>query len=333
MSTSTFRVEDVPGVAETAVRLAKPLFTGDLSHYPTLTTTVPKEFVHRAAVAEVMLTGWEDKGDRGGRGDRRFEVTAQWPRSHSFFTPTPDNRHDPLIVAETIRQAGLLLSHAELGVPLAHRFLMGDLSFTAQPSGLLVGDAPAAVSMDVVCKDIKWRGSIPSEVRFETVIRRDGRIIATGSAFCTYTSPAVYRRLRGNGLVAAQRPLPLTAPVPPQNVGRMSPMDVVLSPLNELDCWQLRVNTRHPVLFDHPVDHVPGMLLLEAARQAAAAFLGGDCLPVGMTSEFTRFAELDEPCLIQICVLPGTADGREHLLVTGRQRGETVFTSTVVAAA
>ncbi|MFF8732844.1 AfsA-related hotdog domain-containing protein [Streptomyces sp. NPDC015171] len=33
--------------------------------------------------------------------------------------------------------------------------------------------------------------------------------------------------------------------------------------------WQLRIEQDHPVLFGHPVDHAPGMLLLEALRQAA----------------------------------------------------------------
>ncbi|WP_260845011.1 AfsA-related hotdog domain-containing protein [Streptomyces sp. SLBN-31] len=59
----------------------------------------------------------------------------------------------------------------------------------------------------------------------------------------------------------------------------MSPTDVVLSPLGQPHRWQLRVDTRHPVLFDHIVDHVPGMLLIEAARQAATATLGHTTLP------------------------------------------------------
>ncbi|WP_415940302.1 AfsA-related hotdog domain-containing protein, partial [Streptomyces sp. 039-1] len=54
-----------------------------------LTCTVPKEFVHRAALAEVLLTG------RTRLSDNRFQVTAQWPRSHSFYTPIAGTHHDP----------------------------------------------------------------------------------------------------------------------------------------------------------------------------------------------------------------------------------------------
>jgi hypothetical protein len=89
------------------------------------------------------------------------------------------------------------------------------------------------------------------------------------------------------------------------------------------------VDTRHPVLFDHPLDHVPGMLLMEAARQASTVFLGHPCLPVGLTNEFARYAELDTPCVIEVCSLPRDAHGRKRLLVTGRQEGDVVFTSAV----
>ncbi|MGN5633717.1 AfsA-related hotdog domain-containing protein, partial [Streptomyces sp. AC154] len=124
--------------------------------------------------------------------------------------------------------------------------------------------------------------------------------------------------------------LPLMAPASPQRVGRMSPIDVVLSPVGETNRWQLRADTRHHVLFDHPVDHVPGMVLLEAARQAAAAALDNSTmLPIGIVSEFHRYAELDSPCMIQAQHLPGTAGVEKSVLVTAHQDGDLVFTSTV----
>jgi hypothetical protein len=111
-------------------------------------------------------------------------------------------------------------------------------------------------------------------------------------------------------------------------------MDVVLSPVGEPDRWQLRVDTRHPVLFDHMVDHVPGMLLLEAARQAAAATLGHACLPLAVASEFLRYVELDAPCAIEACLVAGTGEeGARTVLVTGRQGGATVCRCTVTMVA
>jgi hypothetical protein len=273
-----------------------------------------------------MLTDWERLDEQ------HFTVTAQWPRLHGFFA-TLDGYHDPLLVAETIRQTGLLLAHAEFGVPLDHKFLMWDLAVDVKAGLLRLGATPASVVIEIACSDIKRRGKNLAGLHFDAVIHRDGQPAGTGTATFTCTSPAVYQRIRapriGDGGVT---PIPLTSPTAPQNVGRISPTDVVLSPLPMPDCWQLRVDTRHPVLFDHPVDHVPGMVLLEAARQATVAFLGRGCLPVGITSEFTRYAELDAPCLIEACALPRCPQGRERVLVTGRQDGTVVFTSVITVA-
>jgi hypothetical protein len=326
MSASTFRVERTIHAARHTESDTKIPQRAVAPHYPSLTTTVPKEFVHRASIAEVMLTDWERLDEH------HFTVTAQWPRLHGFFA-TLDGYHDPLLVAETIRQAGLLLAHAEFGVPLGHQFLMWDLAVDIKASQLLLGAAPASIVIEIACTDIKRRGMNLAGLHFEAVILRDGQLASTGAGTFTCTSPAVYQRLRapriGEGVSA---PLPLTSPTAPQDVGRISPTDVVLSPLPAPDRWQLRVDTRHPVLFDHPVDHVPGMVLLEAARQATVAFLGRECLPVGITSEFTRFAELDAPCLIEVCSVPECAQGRERVLVTGRQDGTVVFTSAITVA-
>ncbi|MFE6989647.1 AfsA-related hotdog domain-containing protein, partial [Streptomyces pharetrae] len=92
----------------------------------TLTSTVPSELVHRAAVAEVLLTGWRRVDDS------RFVMTAQWPRGHCFFTPVAGGYHDPLIGCETLRQIGLLLGHAEFGVPFGHQFLVRDIGLAVR---------------------------------------------------------------------------------------------------------------------------------------------------------------------------------------------------------
>ncbi|MFI8952777.1 ScbA/BarX family gamma-butyrolactone biosynthesis protein [Streptomyces sp. NPDC053750] len=323
MSASTFRVERViRGAQHDTDGTSAPAGTA-VFHYPSLTTTVPKEFVHRASVAEVLLTDW-DRVD-----DLHYTVAAQLPRHHGFFANI-SGCHDPLLIAETIRQAGILLAHAEFGVPLGHQFLMWDLAIDVMPEHLLVDTTPANLEVEVACRDVKRRGANLAGLHFDAAIRRDGQVAATGAATFTCASPAVYRRLRASGMGdCVPAPLPLTSPTAPQDVGRISPTDVVLSPLPKPDCWQLRVDTRHPVLFDHPVDHVPGMVLLEAARQASSAFLGYPCLPVGITGEFARYAELDAPCLIEVCSLPADTDGRDRVLVTGRQNDRLVFSSAV----
>ncbi|MEU0163341.1 ScbA/BarX family gamma-butyrolactone biosynthesis protein [Streptomyces sp. NPDC006261] len=329
MTATTFRVlrPEIPAGPTPEGRASA---NGPKGWHSPLTATVPKELVHRAAVAEVMLTDWERQDDT------RFRVAAQWPRCHSFFRPIGGEHHDPLMVAETIRQVGSLLGHAEFGVPFGHHFLLWDLNLTVHPEHLDLRQTPASLDIEVTCTEVRRRGGKLAGLSYETAVHRDGQLAATGRISYSCTSPAVYRRMRPERVFdTGHRPLPLTAPAAPQSVGRTSPADVVLSPIGEYHRWQLRVDTRHPVLFDHPVDHVPGMVLLEAARQSAAAVLERPSfLPLSITGEFKRYAELDAPCFVEAHRLrEGVPDGQVAVRVTGRQGGELVFTSTVRAAA
>ncbi|MFI6093669.1 ScbA/BarX family gamma-butyrolactone biosynthesis protein [Streptomyces sp. NPDC051218] len=324
MSTDTFQY------AAPVVQL--PRVAADLSRYGSLTSTVPKELVHRAAVAEVLLTGWER------HDESRFTVTAQWPRGHSFFTPINGSHYDPLMATETIRQVGSLLAHAEFQVPLGHQFLMRDLEVAVDPQYLALEGVPASLELEVTYTEVKQRRNTHTAARYEAVIRRDGHIVATGGAAYTCVGPEIYQRLRGSKLSSDRPLLRLTAPVSPQSVGRMSPMDVALSPLGEGNRWQLRVDTRHPILFDHPVDHVPGMVLIEAARQATTAVLAPASpgtvtfLPTRIASTFQRYAELDSPCVIEAHQVPtGPGSGDDLVLVTGTQNDEPLFSTTVAA--
>jgi hypothetical protein len=122
--------------------------------------------------------------------------------------------------------------------------------------------------------------------------------------------------------------LPLPPALPPAVVGRVLPADVVLAPADRPDRWQLRVDTAHPVFFDHPLDHAPGMLLLEAARQAVRARSGGTRSPVSFHITFHQYAELDEPAWIEATDGPGT-----DIQVVGKQGESAVFECTVGTAA
>ncbi|MCX5422624.1 ScbA/BarX family gamma-butyrolactone biosynthesis protein [Streptomyces sp. NBC_00078] len=288
-----------------------------------LTTTVPSEYVHRAAVSEVFLTRWEaDSADC-------FSVTAQWPRGHALFVPA-GGYQDPLLLVESVRQTGALLAHAEYGVPFGHQFLMWNMSFFADPEGLAAGPTPTEVVLRAECHDIVRRGGKLANLGYRVTVERDGLPLAVAAAAFSCTSPSVYRRLRGDRQIRSSLPVPIG--IAPETVGRAASRDVVLAAVDPRTPrrWQLRVDTAHPIFFDHPVDHVPGMVLLESARQAAHASTGlCDAVAVGLDSSFARYAELDAPCWIE--AEPGRPDihGRIPTTVRGTQRGATVFTATV----
>ncbi|MFE5143981.1 ScbA/BarX family gamma-butyrolactone biosynthesis protein [Streptomyces fagopyri] len=300
---------------------------------PRLTTTVPREYVHRAAVSEVLLTGWEAAAEPAGpdRSDV-FAVSAQWPRSHSFFTQS-GGYQDPMLLIESVRQIGSLLAHAEFGVPFGHQFLMWDMSFSTAPE-LLVADAvPTEVELRTVCSDIVRRGRVLGGMRYDVTVLRDGKALATGGAAFSCTSPAVHRRLRAGRPTTTDRVVP--PGIDPAAVGHSGDRHVLLAEPGPAagtgDRWELRVDTAHPTFFDHPVDHIPGMVLLEAARQAALVSSGmPDALLLGLKSNFARYAEFDAPCWIEPRVEPHGTDGGVLVRVRGTQHAETVFTAELV---
>ncbi|UOB11606.1 ScbA protein [Streptomyces sp. HP-A2021] len=295
-------------------------------------TPVTKELAHRTAEADVFPVRWRRISDT------RFRFTAHWPAAHAFFGPVDDRHQDPMVVGETLRQASMVLAHAEFGAPADTHFVMWDLTVHTDPSALLLSDAAEPVDVDVVCSEIRRRGRGLHSMRTTMEFRRAGRFVARGTGSTGCTSPLAYRRLRARQLAEVATPVPLLPGISPALAGRSRAEDVVLAPADRPGVWRLRVDTGHPVLFPRPNDHVPGMVLFEAARQAATAASGRHpFLPRSMTAAFSRYAELHSPCWIETEILDEAPQdpqglGETTVRVSGRQDGESVFSATLTCA-
>jgi hypothetical protein len=94
---------------------------------------------------------------------------------------------------------------------------------------------------------------------------------------------------------------------------------------------ELRVPAAHPSMFDHAQDHVPGPVLMEAARQASL-LLAADHQGLSPSSfhldyvsaEYLRFAELDSPILVVTRRMPDPVDGGRWTEVSFDQDGVSV---------
>ncbi|MFE1177094.1 ScbA/BarX family gamma-butyrolactone biosynthesis protein [Streptomyces sp. NPDC058773] len=286
---------------------------------------VTREFVHRPLADDILVTSWRRIDDT------HFSLTAQWPHDHGYFTPNR-GRHHLILTGETIRQAGLLLCHAELGVPLGHHFILGDLVYTTHPEHLAVGSGPTALTIDVVCSRTRMRAGTLASGRFDMTIRKAGRIVATGHSDVTVTSPAVYRRLRGSRLTARHAPGALPAPVPARLTGSAEDGDVLLSPTARPDRWLLRIPPGHPAVVNPANDHIPGMVLLDAAQQAARTLTSPDAfVPYAFGTVFRRYAEHGTSCVIEARRVPSALPCTTTVQVTGLQDGNPVFVSTLTA--
>lgn len=280
--------------------------------------------MHRPNTSDVFLSDWEKTGID------RFSVMLRWPKDHAFHTML-HGLDSPTLIAEAIRQAGMLIAHAEYGVPVGHHFLMSHLDYTIEPELLDSGDH-TPVRIEVTCTDVRLRGTRLSAMTCHMSFVRDGRVIATGEGSLTCIAPAAYRRLRGEYADATPF-LPVPDPVHPALVGRTDPDDVLLAPTKDPSRWILRAPTANKTLFARANDHIPGMVLLEAAHQAVFALAGSIRLyPTSLRLGFDRYAEFDTHCLIEAQPVskmrPEALSGGDDticLSITGHQAGRRIF--------
>jgi 2-oxo-3-(phosphooxy)propyl 3-oxoalkanoate synthase len=94
---------------------------------------------------------------------------------------------------------------------------------------------------------------------------------------------------------------PQAFPADPQIVGRTRRENVVIGDPVPLGggaaSAPIVVDVGHPTIFDHPLDHLPGGLIIEACRQLSLAVMGPSSVtimgPAWLRCDFHSFAELD----------------------------------------
>ncbi|MFE0178742.1 ScbA/BarX family gamma-butyrolactone biosynthesis protein [Streptomyces sp. NPDC059002] len=274
--------------------------------------------MHRARLTDAFPVSWIRTGQD------RFSVAVRLPHDHPFFAPVRGG-HDPLLIAETLRQAVALVSHAAYDVPLDHAFSLTSLRYDCVPDRLDVGDWPVAVDVELICAPVGRRRGGLTQLDVELAIRHAGHVVATGEIAVRIITAAAYRRLRGE-MTGHTYARPAAPPVPAALVGRADTGDVLLAATAHPHSWELRVDTSHPTLFQGPKDHVPGMVLLEAARQAAQATSEPESfIPYACDVSFDNYAEFGVPCLIEARPLPDLSASGAAVRVTGHQEGRAVF--------
>ena len=221
------------------MQLSLPSFTPD--------QLAPGRFVHRRQLREVLIT------EARRLSDDYFALGAQWPREHPFYSPH-ERRADSALVAETIRQVTILLAHTMYGVPLDAAFLMPSLSAKTIAAPAPWSEDEIMVQAQVVASGRAQEG--PASMRVSVRIEGGGQILGEGIGHARIIAPEAYARLRRN---RPKRPIAVHARAL-QSRGRLLQWGRADRPV-------VVVDETDPVFFDHPLDHVPGMLLLEAVRE------------------------------------------------------------------
>ncbi|WP_310632453.1 AfsA-related hotdog domain-containing protein [Paraburkholderia sp.] len=237
--------------------------------------TVPRKMVHRAALSEIFLT-------RGAKiNESRFQCLAQLPQTNKYFNDISSKiiGYDLILLIEVFRQASIYVSHAFIGVPIESKFLYIDseTSVVAQ-NGLELGNTPVAAIVDVRIVDEYRRRGVLQGVTLDMLLLIDGIVVARHDRMrIQWMDDGTWKRVREKGLSrfpdGVNARCPATTPIQPDIVGRkwldnVVIGDVVLEKDGELRTGLL-IPFQNKAIFDHPLDHIPGMLMLEAFRQTA----------------------------------------------------------------
>ncbi|QIS20313.1 ScbA/BarX family gamma-butyrolactone biosynthesis protein [Nocardia terpenica] len=271
--------------------------------------TISRHLAHRCAVSEVFVTSLHaDSPDS-------YTVGAQLPRMHAYYGDhlgPAATLYDPLLVMEAARQAAIALTHEYFDVPHDRAFVVRTFNGTATDSAAWqIGPVPADLIMEVEITARHERHGRTHGVDMVLDIDCGGTPMMTVDGSFTWVTPRQWDQLRGSsraglGLGEFDGTTVPGERAEPATVGRGNRRNVVIGPLRFHSAGgaaALVADTGHPFLFDHPLDHAPGSLLIEAARQAAAALLGPDTSRLfSVASTFEKFVELDHPaeCVAEI---------------------------------
>ncbi|MEU1817889.1 ScbA/BarX family gamma-butyrolactone biosynthesis protein [Streptomyces roseifaciens] len=323
---------------------------------------VAKELVHLSFDDAVYLTGCEQQDAT------HYTVSAVWPAHTAHRIPGQGTHYETLTVAQTVRQAALFLAHTAYAAPLDHATLLRTFSYSINPDAAVDTHRATPLHINITATPTTTRNKRTTALHLQMTVTAAGSgdagdeasetVLATGETDFEWIPPMVYRRLRG----AYHRPPttlpPVTPPLPPVQVGRTAPDEVVLSPTAQPRTWQLRHTFDNTVLYDHAVDHVPGLVLIEAANQAVHTVTApvsgsvtagtdadtGPCAcvpdapgtgyrpqPTTTHTTFHRYAEFDAP--ITLTTETRTTSRTVTHTTVGLQNDQPVFTTTHTAPA
>ncbi len=305
--------------------------------------TVPRQYAHKRAVEETFLTDIIVRQSRA-----QILACAQLPRSHTLYNEVENGFHDLLLILEIARQGMTIYGHGMLDVPPETAFVMSGLRAEAIAlDALRQGDAPAELVIDVPFgRERRDRRGRTRGYGLTGKGAIDGRDALAFSGEALLIPESLYERVRSVRVEGERDPRPAPVVVEPARVGRRWPRNVVVGdavPAGAELCCALIADTAHPSFFDHPLDHVPGMLMLEAARQAALLYVAErgwspmatvlDACEAG----FTQYAALWPPALCQVLAreplaaeedagsrLAGSDAPAEHLRVHFSQAGQDI---------
>jgi len=280
-------------------------------------STISRKLVHRNYIDHVLVT------DVQTITKDHFLCAARLPQMHGFFNEQWKTPCCSLLaITEIARQACIALSHEHLDIPA------GTAQIVRHAGGLMEAfDAPAVrrprsadFIMEITFSNHQYRRgggltALNAEYSGYSQLVR----VFHGSGEWMFVPRKMYERLRYRaappvlGSEASGMGGKLSSP---EAVGRLSADHVVITTPVSINggsafAADLVADPTHPFFFEHELDHVSGMLLLEGCKQlavnAAAELCGYAPMETAFqcySATFFRFAGLEVPVRLQASIKP-----------------------------
>ena len=290
---------------------------------------VARDLVHRRALAEVLIA------DTVQVADDEFLLGTQLPRAHTLWSDRRYPYHDPLITVEISRQACIAALQRYYGVGPDWQFVSKRIDFhVVDLEAFTDNDAwpPEGILRACFSNKRHRRGAL-HEITVECELTIEGTPGGSVYADVVVLPKKTYQRLRAQQRKnkALDGPRTKVRPLEAARVGRVFHRNVAIGEHAGVgsgdECrYAAVVDQRHPCFFDHPLDHVPGALVLEIYRQAAIAAATRGGIPAASTAVITRcdvhlsdFAEFEAQVECLASVIDQTEDGRVQIASTMHQ--------------
>ncbi|MFQ5527230.1 MAG: AfsA-related hotdog domain-containing protein [Thermoanaerobaculia bacterium] len=273
--------------------------------------------MHRNYIDHVLIT------DVARLDDDYFLCAGRLPQLHGYFNEV---RQTPCCnvfsASEIARQASLAISHRYLEIPEGFAQIMHSARGRMEDAWDDRTVAPRSPEFLLEVRLIDRR------------YRKTGELIGVNADYTGYSDfskvyrshgewtlvpKKLYQRLRhqaSDSISQDQAEAMRSQAIEPSSVGRKTTENVFISnPTAESHGYStyLITDSAHPYFFEHEIDHVPGMLLLEGCYQFAVAVSGAvdvrspeDLTLQRYTMCFHRFAGLGAP--VRLAAIPGSLE-------------------------
>jgi len=317
----------------TAITEAKPL---------SFERTIDPHLVWSVAPESTYVTDWHFDDER-----EELRIANRLPLAHFKYSDTANPYPDIVLLSQLSSQAGVIVVSEFLDVPLDSTFLLRRLVIRLDPleNNVVSRDATRyTLRTDRELTSFKQRrkgrpptGSMVAECALEG--RPSGTLEIQG-IWVTQEMFEMFRRA-GGGLPEGAQANGAVELEPDPDTGRSTPRNRTISRLREdgdrAYVGNLIVDETDPMFFERPLDHVPGFLMLDAARQAVTAAV---CRERSVTPDrvvvdyaeflFARFAELYAPVECRVDLSAGIRDIPADITQGGRSACKAKLGATVL---